>query len=70
MFCKTTIHCPACQSSLRFAKEDGTVLVRCENPRCPSALAQDGIKGVDRESPNQLAMKLVETLNSERDWEG
>lgn len=63
---KSRHRCPACNNPFRVEKEDGTTLVNCANGRCASEKASDGIKGC--ESEVELAKKLIEQLNEDKDW--
>lgn len=60
--------CPACQHPLRAVSEDGTVMVWCGFGKCPSASSNDGIKGVNGETAEQLADALIAKLEDILDW--
>ncbi len=66
----TTRHlCPACDNYLHSSTEDGTTIVFCRVGHCPSTKANDGIKGSDGETVDELAVKFIAQLEADPDWQ-
>lgn len=60
--------CPCCDHRLCYIVEDGTTVVWCGYFKCRSYKANDGIKGNQGESKDQLAKMLIEELQGNPDW--
>jgi len=61
-----TLTCPACDSPLKAISEDGTNLVWCSVGRCPSLIANDGLKG--GQPVDELARKLIGIIEQDETW--